>query len=377
MAHLRSGIWGLALATSSAAAQSSGTPTELKPEGAEHPFAFSSIEAAIPLRDGRIVVADPIERTILLLEWNRPEPARLGRSGQGPNEYVAPRALFRWLGDSLFVHDIGASRYLILTPDGTPARTFRGPATESFGYIPVRAVDRLGRIYAERRGSRPAGVDMEAILRWSPTGGAIDTAALISRPVIRPAPGTESRPGQVVARPMPFRARDEWVVAPEGRVSIVHADPFHVESVLGTARTRGPDQPYRPRPVTEEDKAAWREQQVNQGRARTLRKPGESDARTGAPTTIDIRIEEPEWSETMPPFLTGGVAIAPDGQVWVTRVGSPKERTVAVDLFDGNGRPVRTVLLPRESRIVGFGAGVVLVARTDESGLQYLRRFRY
>jgi hypothetical protein len=348
-------------------------------DGPEYAFGFSAIAGVSPLRSGDVVVVDQIERTLSLVDWKSAEPRRLGRNGNGPNEYAAPRALFSWPGDSLLVHDIGNSRYLILAPDGTPARVMTGPTTDGFAYTPLRAVDAAGRPYVERRGARPAGADTQPILRWTPATGVIDTAAYVSRPPLPPVAQSQPRAGQISARVVPFRARDEWDVTADGRVVIVHADPYFVESVGGGGRggrAVGARQPYVPRPVTEADKQAWREGQANDGRGRTIRKPGDADARTGGATTIDVRIADPEWSTTMPPFL-GSVAVNGDGEVWVTRTGVARDTIALVDVFAASGALIRRVTIPGATRVAGFGPKVVFAVRTDADGLQYLRKFRY
>jgi hypothetical protein len=47
------------------------------------------------------------------------------------------------------------------------------------------------------------------------------------------------------------------------------------------------------------------------------------------------------------------------------------------DVFDVAGRLTRQIALDGERVIVGFGAGAVYVARTDEDDLQWLERYRW
>lgn len=359
-----------------AVAQPPGPATALRPDGPEFSYGFSSIAGVQQLRNGKVVVVDRLAKAILLVDWRRPEPQQLGRNGNGPGEYASPLGVLLWAGDSLIVHDIGRSQYLVLAPDGAPVRAFSGPAAEGFGYTPLRATDRRGRLYVERRGPRAQGVETQPVLRWSPGSEAVDTAATIARPALPPS---NARPGSAVpVRQAPFHARDEWGVAPNGEVAVVHADPYSVERRDERGqRAIGPVQSYRPRPVTDADKQAWRDQQDNAGRARTISKPGAADPATGSATTITIRIEEPEWPATMPPFVAGSVMVSPDGQVWVRRSGAPSDATVSVDVFGARGALKRTVLLPAGCVIAGFGPQVVFVVRTDEVGLQYLRKYAY
>jgi hypothetical protein len=68
--------------------------------------------------------------------------------------------------------------------------------------------------------------------------------------------------------------------------------------------------------------------------------------------------------------------MAPNGELWVQR-SQPAEAAPLYDVFDGQGRLVRQVRLQKDTRLVGFGATSVYVARTDTGDdLQYLQRFR-
>lgn len=46
-------------------------------------------------------------------------------------------------------------------------------------------------------------------------------------------------------------------------------------------------------------------------------------------------------------------------------------------MFDGAGRVVERVVLPRGARLIGFGKGVVYLSRSDDDGLLYLQKYRY
>lgn len=55
---------------------------------------------------------------------------------------------------------------------------------------------------------------------------------------------------------------------------------------------------------------------------------------------------------------------------------APAGRPEEIDIFGADGRRRRSLTLPPDQRIVGFGRGVVFLVRTDEMGLQYLERYR-
>jgi hypothetical protein len=109
--------------------------------------------------------------------------------------------------------------------------------------------------------------------------------------------------------------------------------------------------------------------EVADGRQRT------SFSRGGGGEQQRPDIDSFEWPEYGPPFVGSGVRVAADGSLWVRRylkAGSPP----TFDVFDGQGRLTRRVVLPPGRQLVGFGNGVVYATVKDEFDLQYLERYR-
>ena len=78
--------------------------------------------------------------------------------------------------------------------------------------------------------------------------------------------------------------------------------------------------------------------------------------------------------DVKPPFPPNGLSVTPEGQAWVRRhtvAGAAPE----YDVFDSEGNRLRTVVLPEDTRVVGFGEGSVYVSRTDEYDLQWLEKY--
>jgi hypothetical protein len=103
-------------------------------------------------------------------------------------------------------------------------------------------------------------------------------------------------------------------------------------------------------------------------------------ARPGA-APPSVQLPEPEFAETKPPYNAGlGLAgaallVAPEGEAWVLRTRPAGDKIPTYDVFDRTGTLVKKVSLNPSSRVVGFGKGVVYVARSDEDDLVYLQRF--
>ena len=82
------------------------------------------------------------------------------------------------------------------------------------------------------------------------------------------------------------------------------------------------------------------------------------------------------FPESMPAFIAASVVASPEGEIWIGRSFASTERTRRYDVFDDSGRLVAVATLSSDRAVVGFGAGVVFVARTDpDDHLVYLERF--
>jgi len=79
----------------------------------------------------------------------------------------------------------------------------------------------------------------------------------------------------------------------------------------------------------------------------------------------------------MPPFTErDAVQVTPEGEIWVLRTRAAADRTPTYDIFSNTGQLVGKATLKPNSMVVGFGTGVVYVARQDpEDDLRYLEKY--
>lgn len=247
---------------------------------------------------------------------------------------------------------------------------------------PPAGMDRQGRFYFSSPPYRmgpdgPESVDSAAITRLDRLSGRTDTIAHIH------VPGAQVTGGQqggnqmrvMVRTGSPFDARDEWAVAPDGRIALVRHDPFRVEWVApaGTV-TRGPVQPYTPIRVTDADREEALEAQQRASGLRVTTGPGGTQFSMGAAPAEAREVDTSDWPEEKPPFLSGAARVAPNGHLWLLRSRRAGDRVPTYDVFDGAGRLIRRVTLPRDTRLVGFGARSLYVTRMDDDDLQWLQR---
>lgn len=386
---LLSSLAGLAItlaATLPLPAQPVPTRTLSRPE-ARLEQEWSRVVAIRELSDRRVIVLDNIENAIMLVNSGLTSSRRIGREGQGPGEFFNPSALLPLGGDSTGVYDNSNRSLKVILPAGEPGGLLYpgggAPCSEQ-GDTTRRAfvtphVDASGRFYTMASNVRqlPDGTfeqtDAAAIERWG-RGCGRDTMGYLPRridPNARIMPG-----GAMITRanttPAAFPTFVQWVPSPDGRVAIVHPEPFRVDIVESNGTVRqGTTITFRPIAVSEAHRAWYREQlgQLN---------PGIQVTRDGA---VSRRLmpssgREPDtWPRTLPPFLSNALSMGLDGRLWVQRTTDDLNRP-EFDVFDTAGRLVERVIFPVRTRLVGHGRDVVYLVRLDEDDLQYLERHR-
>ena len=161
-------------------------------------------------------------------------------------------------------------------------------------------------------------------------------------------------------------------MAPDGRLMIVHPDPFRIDIIPPTGGSRtGKPIAYPVLRVSEAHKNAWRAE------AEAMRSRPVGAGQAGMVQAMaNAQWKEPEsWPSTLPPFLSGALSMGLDGRLWIqrtTEAGAPP----AFDVYDANANLVERVILPARRRVVGHGRGVVYLVRIDEDDLEYLERYR-
>jgi len=334
-----------------------------------------------------------MDRVVQVIDSEWMSVRQIGRHGSGPHEYLEPSKLLTYRGDSTLVRDRGNVRLLLITPDAEAGETFsyRGSAgidlsrypslrLSSAGIMlrPPGAADESGFLYSEASpivataNGTLALADSVAIERWTPSAAARDTVAYLPHAL---DPRAEIVQGMVVVPGRrgitPFATSPQWAVALDGRVAVVHVDPYRVDVIdpLGEL-TRGPEIAYEPIRVSNAHKLRWREER--EGRTAITFVTPDRQSTTRMVTRPAV---EPDWPRHLPPFLSDAVHFASDGMLWIqrtTEAGAPP----TFDIVDRAGRVVAQMTLPHGRRLVGFGRGTVYLVRKDEVDLEYLERYR-
>jgi hypothetical protein len=172
----------------------------------------------------------------------------------------------------------------------------------------------------------------------------------------------------------PFQSGDAWTVFPDGRVAIVRAADFHVDLITPDGRkVSGAPFRYTPVRITEAEKEEWRASRRNATMVSVQNNNGnvQRSVQSGAGATV----QDPEtWPATKSPFSTEAVWSAPNGDTWVFHNRAARDRVPVAEVFNARGQLIGKVVLPERTRLVGFGAKSVYLARSDDDDLQYLQR---
>lgn len=315
---------------------------------------FTAVSSLRVLRSGAVLVADFNDQSLYLLNQSGQNIRKLGRKGSGPNEYLTPLRLITMSGDSTWLLDRDAHRFLVISPTGQLIGTIPFASQLEAGGEFVRGGDQRGRLYFQNGflARSPTQAATLPVYRWDRKTRQPDSIASIMVPNPQPIERTVPGVGKVIARRlMPFTPQDDWVVAPTGRVAFIRARPYRVDwRELDGTLTIGPAVAYQAVPVTDADRKA--------------REPN------GPPFQL-------VYPATKAPFTQGMTVIDDREQVWVRRERRAGASEVMWDVFDGKGKHLGVLTLPASKRIVAVTFRFVYVVRTDEDDLQWLEAYAH
>jgi hypothetical protein len=358
--------------------------TYTKPD-VEYAEPFTILDGVREMKDGRVITVDPREKTVRIIDLKSGTGTKLGREGAGPGEYGLPQRALPMPGDSTAVADVLNQRLLVIEPNGKVGGFLEMPAAGGgrggmimMGGLP-RQSDGRGGLYYSTPGivmtdQGPKTSDSSAIVRWRPAMKKVDTVAFLALPKgAAQVSGSRSNMNVRIGGNSPFAAADAYAVASDGRVAILRVGDYHVEWVAPNGqKTVGQPIGFEHLKVSAGHKEEYKESRKNQFGMQVTMNNGQRSAQM-----VPMRDQEEaiEWPENMPPFLNDPAFVAPNGQLWVRRTSKAGEAPM-YDVIDGAGKLVQKVVAPKRTRVIGFGNGVVYMARRDEDDLQYLQRYR-
>ncbi|MBC8085719.1 MAG: hypothetical protein H7Z40_00520 [Phycisphaerae bacterium] len=336
----------------------------------------STFSGVRELRDGQLLISDAKRGNVLLVNPATGAASVLGSVGADSNQYAQPGGFYSGLGDTTLLLDRGQSRFLLISPTGAiiTSRSIRrrGFSSSSSADRDLQRLDARGLAYftETRQGPRVnPGVevtDTAALLRFDAALQRSDTVALLRQARRRV---TQSSGNMTTSQMMYGAPVDEWGVAPDGRIAVVRAMPYHVEwyGLDGTV-VRGPAVPTDVIPFSRPERDSISNALTGSGGSASV---GASDGASSNTAKAERWI-----AETKPPFATGGVIVSPDRRVWVARTLGLGVRDAIYDVFDSRGTRVDQVQLGAGSRVVGFGRNAVYAMEPDARGVVLLRKYQ-
>jgi len=351
---------------------------------ATYPDGFGLVNGLVELAGGRVMIADPLGQALVVADMMAGTADTVGAVGRGPEEYNQPDGLFPLPGGSILLVDLGNARLTVLEPDGSFGETMPitqgDPVTGSLEILLPRGTDSQGRLYFRPMGGRMRQLpDSAAVARYDRATGAVDTVTWVKLPEMRQTTRGGPNNQAVMISPVPLSPEDAWAVAWDGRVAVARSRDYHVEwihpdgSVVSGARVD-----YEPIRIRRADKEEWAESLgggINIGiMASASGERRVSMSRGGGPDE-GPDLDSLEWPEHKPAFVSNGVWVTPQGDVWVER-HVPAGAPVWFDVFGADAELEGKVTLPAGRDVVGIGQSAVYAVRTDDLGLQWLEMYR-
>jgi hypothetical protein len=400
----------LAMAASSPAVGQENVPTlELGKRTGRTPYSFGTIGNVVEMRDGRVVVADLKGRAYRIVDFATNEMPMLGEPGDGPLDYRRTGPIFGGRLDSLllFIPGTDGNRFLHLSPQGkivaaTPAAepmTGDSPAKGTIRWGPPVGMDREGAAYylVELTDSTGNLYELADVVRVS-----ADTMHRVVVDYLRERRKDQLRSDRSITE-MPFQYRDAWALRTDGLAARIVADSYQVSwSRNGHETGRTGLLPHTPIPVTPAEQTAFRDSLIDQWNPKppadggpTPNGRGASAAVTfgGNPTTGDntprsltpaaptrqLRIPGigpyPENKPAIPSSKWQTVALFDrDGKLWVVRERAHGDNVPHIDVVEEGKGVVAHVNLPKNTKLAGFGAGVIYLVNHDDNG-DWLERY--
>lgn len=328
--------------------------------------ALFQVTDAMRLSDGRIVAASAGNQQIRFHAADGRLLRAVGRSGQGPGEFVAPFWLGRLRGDSVVVWDAGLRRFSFLTSAGEFVRTVRpsgalGVFPQVVGVLPDSRFIIAGSTSAQVL--PPPGQprrDTAAYVIVDAGGTLTDTLGVFAGTEMV-AMGTPST--GFVLRPRPF-GRQTLAAVHDRRVYVATGDAYQVAVYEPEGGLRSVYRAERrPLSVTRQDEDAYRRTLVTLG--------GDAQARAQA----ERLLESVAFPAEMPPLV--GLEVDSAGYVWVKEPEKPGDTAqTAWTVLSPSGRVLGTVRVPRGLNVRQIGGDWVLGVAVDSDEVEHVRLYR-
>lgn len=354
------------LAAASAAADAQTPVLRLEQPRDSVAHEFTRVSSVRELSDGRILIVDSRERSLIVANPTSGAIETLGRTGRGPLEYERPTRLIALSADSTLLLDPGTRRWLLLVGSRIVSTLSPSDSVVERTGTAVFGADRLGHVVSTSlidrevvEGDRQR--DRVAVRRTSRQTAATDTLLVIkgveSNVQVQTTSGGVSRNILELALSVP----EQVLLFSDGWIAIAFQRPYRVEwrapsgdSIVGPA-------------------LPWTNPRVSAAEIELYRKSMEQQLGRSIPAPLTGIA----FVDVVSPFSTSALQALPNGALLIAKSRWSGSRGTDYDVVDRRGRLVGQVHLPENIRVVGVGAQHVFTVSVDEDGIERVRRHRW
>jgi len=375
---------GVVTVAAGAAAQRVPATRPLGPVIATARDSFGRVGSVRELSDGRVIVDDPVDHRLLLLDSALSHAVVIadttgstsrayGGGGFTSSPVLRAGGLIAYIGDTTLFVDHTAVALLVIDPAGTIARVMAPPRPQDIGFVAgsKTAFDGHGHlVYPGQPPARLAGPgipvepqdsairDSQAIVRATMSSTRLDTAAFTRNQRNPSAVWTTAsdgtRAGIQVADPLLLF--DDWAMTSDGSIAILRAQNYHIDWVTPDGRVTATP-PIAHSWIRLSDSAKTAIVDSVQHVRDSVRLAGRSLA--GLVTQLVAPSALPDY---FPPTPAVGLLADGDNRLWIPQAWLPAGGGTTYDIVDRAGQLVDRVQIPGATNIVGFGHGVVYLA---------------
>jgi len=309
---------------------------------------FQQVSNVVELSDGRIALAELRDRTFLFADLATGETTPVGEHADtianpdsAPGRHKYPGYVLSLWGDTLGLVDFAAERTTLWNERGEALGVLGGRLVG--GQNQPLNYDARGHGYKEDVRGVLGGLepgdelkfDSLNLLRIAPGDTVADTVARLKLPVWgRGQFGEQTKIVSTI-----FSGRDIFGVLPDGSLWVARARENSVDWRSPSGEwTRGRSRSFAKVPVSQQEKDVF------------LERLRQQMAQMGAPAGIELSYP---FADEKPPFVAG--ATNPAGEVWLQRSRAFEDSVPVYDVVGRDGALKRTVQLPRNASLAGFG----------------------
>lgn len=358
----------------------------LKPADAKPEEEFTVIGSVRELADGRILVTDPRENRVIVMDLKAGTIAPVGRQGRGPGEYGGALPLRAIAGDSSMMFDFMSRRVLLfegakivatLPPDAPLITATKGLALGAdtrgnvwFTQSPNNTENAKGEVEWQP-GTREFGLkDSNVVVRLNRRTLKLDTIAKVRQALSRQTVtfNAQGKFQSVSTSRPPLSTGEEAALFPDGWFAIARLDPYRVDWISPEGKVqKGAPIALTPIRMTDREKDAYAER-------RAAANAGSKSQPMPEGLRRDIEAQRNQFPEFFPPFVSFGATAAEDGHLLLLKPESADFPFPRYDIIDRRGKLFGTISLAKGERIVTVSKKSVYISWKDADDITRLRR---